>query len=134
MTLAFLGMVDQRRHEAIVRMASRIREREFRLRLDHTGYWRRPEIVWCAASHTPQPLVSLVTHLWEGLEGCGFKPEQRRYRPHVTLMRKAAAAKPQRLKTEIIWPVSHFELMWSHNERGALHYETLNRWPLAGSK
>ena len=73
-------------------------------------------------------------HLWDGLEGCGFEPEQREYRPHVTLMRKAAAVKPQKLKPEITWPVSHFELMWSHNKNGALHYETLNRWPLVGSE
>ena len=130
MTLAFLGMVDQRRYEAICRMASRLREGEFTLNIDHTGYWRRPKILWCAASHTPQPLASLVMHLWDGLEDCGFEPEQRDYRPHVTLMRKSAAVKPQQLKSEIVWPVSHFELMWSHNKDGALHYEILNRWPL----
>ena len=130
MTLAFLGMVDQRRYEAICRMASRLREGEFTLNIDHTGYWRRPKILWCAPSHTPQPLASLVMHLWDGLEGCGFEPEQRDYQPHVTLMRKSAAVKPQQLKSKIVWPVSHFELMWSHNKDGALHYETLNRWPL----
>lgn len=130
MTLAFLGMVDQKRYEAICHMTSRIKASGFRLRLDHIGYWRRPKILWCAPSHTPPHLTSLVMHLWDGLEGCGFEPEQRGYRPHVTLMRKAAAVKPQQLKSEIIWPVSHFELMWSRNMDGALHYETLNRWPL----
>ncbi len=134
MTLAFLGMVDQRRYETICHMASRLKESGFRLRLDHTGYWRRPKILWCAPSHTPQPLASLVTHLWDGLESCGFEPEQRAYKPHVTLMRKAATVRQQQLKSEIIWPVSHFELMWSHNKDGALHYESLNRWPLVGSK
>jgi len=134
MTLAFLGMVDQRRYEAVCRMASRLGEGEFRLSIDHTGYWRRPKILWCAPSHTPEHLASLVMHLWDGLEGCGFQPERREYRPHVTLMRKAAAVKPQKLKAEITWPVSHFELMWSHNKNGALHYETLNRWPLVGSE
>ena len=130
MTLAFLGMVDQRRYEAICRMAFRLRESGFTLRIDHKGYWRRPKILWCAPSHTPQPLASLVMHLWDGLEGCGFEPEQRDYRPHVTLMRKAAAVKSQQLDSEIIWTVSHFELMWSHKKAGVLHYETLNRWPL----
>ena len=130
MTLAFLGMVEGRRDETICRMASRLRESDFTLRLDHTGYWRRPKILWCAPSQTPQPLASLVMHLWDGLEGCGFEPKQRDYRPHVTLLRRAAAVKPQQLKSEIIWKVSHFELMWSHNKDGTLHYETLNRWPL----
>ena len=134
MTLAFLGMVDEGRIETICSMASRIKESGFRLRLDHTGYWRRPKILWCAPSHTSQHLASLVKQLWQGLEGCGFEQEQREYRPHVTLMRKAAAVKPQQLKSQIIWPVSHFELMWSHHKDGALHYETLNRWPLVGSE
>jgi 2'-5' RNA ligase len=134
MTLAFLGMVDEGRIETICSMASCIKESGFRLRLDHTGYWRRPKILWCAPSHTPQHLASLVKQLWQGLEGCGFEQEQREYRPHVTLMRKAAAVKPQQLKSQIIWPVSHFELMWSHHKDGALHYETLDRWMLVGSK
>lgn len=131
MTLAFLGMVDEQRYEAVCRMVSGIRGSEFTLRIDHAGYWRRPKALWCAPSQTPQALASLVTQLWDGLEICGFEPEQRDYRPHVTLMRKAAAVKPQQLQSEIIWPVSYFELMWSHHKEGALHYETLHRWPLA---
>ena len=134
MTLAFLGMVDQRRYKAICRMASRLRESRFTLRLDYTGYWRRPQILWCGPAYTPGPLVELVTHLWDGLEACGFEPEQQDYRPHVTLMRKAAAVKPQQLNTEIVWPVSHFELMWSHSKEGVLRYETLNRWSLVSLK
>ncbi|MEN8214712.1 MAG: RNA 2',3'-cyclic phosphodiesterase [Pseudomonadota bacterium] len=129
-TLAFLGMVDQQRYQAMCQMASRLSEGAFTLELDHTGYWRRPGILWCAPTQTPAPLAALVRHLWEGLERLGFEPEQHSYRPHVTLMRKAAPVKQRQLDMPVVWPVSHFELMCSHHREGAHHYETLNSWPL----
>jgi RNA 2',3'-cyclic 3'-phosphodiesterase len=130
LTLAFLGMVDEERCEQACLAASALEGRGFTLEIDTLGYWRRPRILWCAPSHVPQALNLLVEQLWFGLVGCGFEAEQRPYRPHVTLLRKATAVGRRKLAEPITWTAAHFELMWSRSVANRLHYETLQRWRL----
>lgn len=130
LTLAFLGMVDERRCEQVCHVASGLDGQGFTLEIDAVGYWRRPRILWCAPSHVPPALNLLVEQLWSGLVGCGFAAELRPYRPHVTLLRKAAAVDRQKLAEPITWSAAHFELMWSRSVANRLHYETLRRWRL----
>jgi 2'-5' RNA ligase len=115
LTLAFLGMVDEGRCEQVCRVASSLEGQGFTLEIDTIGYWRRPRILWCAPSRVPQALNLLVEQLWSGLVDCGFEAEQRPYRPHVTLLRKAVAVDRQKLAVPITWTAAHFELMWSRS-------------------
>ncbi|MBV2095384.1 MAG: RNA 2',3'-cyclic phosphodiesterase [Candidatus Thiodiazotropha sp.] len=131
MTLVFLGQIAPSQRRCIEDVADRIRSAPFDLTIDHTGYWPRPRILWASPEETPKALGQLVADLNNGLRGCGFEPERRSYKPHVTLYRKAHKAITTQLASPITWRVNEFVLAASatadsHRSR----YQVLNRWRL----
>ncbi|MCG8486869.1 MAG: RNA 2',3'-cyclic phosphodiesterase [Chromatiales bacterium] len=132
MTLVFLGQLQGRKLACIEQAAESVSGQRFELSLDHTGYWPRPKIVWIAPQSTPEPLIQLVDGLKQQLAGCGFEPERRTYRPHVTLYRKAQRITPWQLAKPSQWPVKEFVLASSNNPApNQSRYKILQRWPLA---
>ncbi|MCU7932949.1 MAG: RNA 2',3'-cyclic phosphodiesterase [Candidatus Thiodiazotropha sp. (ex Codakia rugifera)] len=131
MTLVFLGQVTASQFQCIEKVADDIQVAPFELTFDHTGIWPRPKIFWAAPDHTPVQLERLVEDLNDGLLGCGFEPEQRAYKPHVTLYRKARHATPARLGASIFWQAREFVLASSTNSgSSAARYQVLRRWAL----
>ncbi|MET0065039.1 MAG: RNA 2',3'-cyclic phosphodiesterase [Candidatus Thiodiazotropha sp.] len=131
MTLVFLGSVASSRLACITQVAERIRSPGFDLSLHHLGFWTRPRILWAAPESTPEPLAALVQGLQTGLQECGFKPETRSYRPHVTLMRKSYPVGADLLEQPIEWPVQEFVLAESTNpQAGGRRYRIVQRWHL----
>ncbi len=128
MTLVFLGKVAPERLECVHRVAGKIAAQPFSIELNRLGYWKRPRILWCSPDHTPHPLIRLVHELQLGLSGCGFRPEQRDYRPHVTLARKAGRVDAGLLDVPVIWRPSEFVLAGSHSGTELPRYRILARW------
>lgn len=134
LTLVFLGQVADERQRCIYEVADGISGKGFELRIDRTGYWPRPRILWAGPAETPESLSQLVFDLKNGLADCGFEPEQRRYKPHVTLYRKALRAVAGEIDTPITWPVSEFVLAVSGGGApGMPRYRVLRRWSLIPS-
>lgn len=88
-----------------------IRAAPFTLTLDRIGCFPRARVLWCGASRHPRALAELPQALNRGLIGCGFRPERRRFAPHVTLARKARPLPARVLADPIDWPVSEFALV-----------------------
>ncbi|MEJ2621568.1 MAG: RNA 2',3'-cyclic phosphodiesterase [Candidatus Thiodiazotropha sp.] len=131
-TLVFLGQLRGRPMACIEQAADAVSGHRFELSIDHAGYWRRPKIVWIAPGTTPEPLIQLVDALKQQLTGCGFEPEQRAYKPHVTLYRKAQRISPWQLEKPIQWQVNEFVLASSNNPVfNQSRYKIMRRWPLA---
>lgn len=131
MTLVFLGPVADARLDCVEQVADRIRPRPFSLHIGGIGYWQRPRILWAGPLETPEPLSQLVFDLQNGLKACGFEPERRHFKPHVTLYRKAAITGPGVIDPAIEWPVGEFVLAVSGGGApGAPRYRVLRRWPL----
>ncbi|MCG7904584.1 MAG: RNA 2',3'-cyclic phosphodiesterase [Candidatus Thiodiazotropha lotti] len=131
MTLVFLGQLRGRKPACIEQAAESLAGQSFELILDHTGYWPKPKIVWLAPQSTPEPLIHLVDGLKQRLTECGFEPEQRLYKPHVTLFRKAQRISPWQLMQPIQWPVKEFVLASSNNPQpNQSRYKILQRWSL----
>jgi 2'-5' RNA ligase len=131
MTLVFLGQVREEQLLCIEQVADEIDGQRFELLVDHTGYWPKPRIVWAAPASTPQPLTDLVDGLNQQLKGCGFEPEHRPFRPHVTLYRKAERIVPWQLEAPIHWKIDEFVLASSNNpEPKQSRYRVLRRWAL----
>ncbi|MEJ2693341.1 MAG: RNA 2',3'-cyclic phosphodiesterase [Candidatus Thiodiazotropha sp.] len=128
MTLVFLGPVAEARLRCVEEVADGILNRPFDLCIDAIGYWPRPRILWAGPREIPEPLRQLVFDLQNGLTACGFEPERRRYKPHVTLYRKAANAHPAVIEPAIEWPVGEFVLAVSGG--GAPRYRVVKRWSL----
>ncbi len=130
-TLVFLGPVAAARQPCIYQAADAIVAPDFSLRIDTLGHWPRPQILWCGPSEIPQPLQRLVLDLQQGLLTCGFEPERRRYKPHVTLHRKVRHAKTGLLEQPIEWLATEFTLAASEGgTSGQSRYRLLHRWPL----
>lgn len=131
MTLVFLGPVADSQQRCIADAADAIVGTPFTLHLDRTGYWPRPRILWAGPEKTPEPLSQLVFDLKNNLTTCGFEPERRKYKPHVTLHRKAIRSERYVITPAIEWRVEEFVLAVSGGgQKGTPRYRVLQRWPL----
>jgi len=130
-TLRFLGSVDADALAAARAAAKATIGERFELVLDRLGHWPRPAVVWLGARGVDDRLLRLVANLNTELESRGFGPDPRPYRPHLTLMRKAAGA-PQYDGglAPIRWPVGGFCLVESRSESEGARYNPLESWPL----
>ena len=109
--------------------------------LDEAGVWRRSGIVWVGSSRVPDALLALVRDCRLGLARCGYEPETRPFKVHVTVARntrghrhaargRAPAADAPRGALPFEWPVDHFCLVQSQLLADGARYEFLKRWPL----
>ncbi len=128
MTLVFLGKVTPEQLPCVRQVGDAVAAEPFVLELSRTGYWKRPRILWCGPDQTPGPLNQLVGNLQQGLSACGFQPEQRIYKPHVTLVRKARPVENPKLNTPIIWRPREFVLAGSRSDTNPPRYRILERW------
>ncbi len=130
MTLAFLGAVEAARLERVMAVAERIHLPGFTLVFSRLGWWRQNQVAWAALAETPLPLSDIVKALRRGLMQEGFKFDERRYLPHVTLLRKAHCPDGVVESYPIRWRVNEFALVRSTLHESGAHYAIVKRWPL----
>jgi 2'-5' RNA ligase len=127
LTVAFLGELTGAGLE-VARQIPPIVVGGFELTLDAVGIWPESKILWLAPSAPPDALGELEARLSDGLAERGFRSEERVYRPHVTLARRA---RPVDLAVEpIAWNVRDLALVESFPDGRNVHYEVLERWPI----
>jgi 2'-5' RNA ligase len=128
LTVAFLGELTAA-GVAVARGVPPIEVGGFELSLDAIGVWPESRVLWLAPRLLPGPLAELEARLWERLAAQGFSAADRVYRPHVTLARRA---RPVAANIEPVrWPVADLVLVESFPDGRSVHYEVLERWPLA---
>ncbi|AXK38910.1 RNA 2',3'-cyclic phosphodiesterase [Crenobacter cavernae] len=135
LTLAFLGDVDEAVLPALEALGARLGQRcvPTRMRLTKFGHWNNG-IVWAAPERTPKALTGLVAELRQGLAELGVESDTRRYKPHITLARRASHLPPL-APGAIVYPLDHLALVASEaGPTGQVAYRTLARWPLSGRK
>ncbi|MES1939614.1 2'-5' RNA ligase [Salinisphaera sp. T5B8] len=126
LTLAFLGRIEAEACTQLCEKASRVQAPAFTLVLDRLGCFVRPGIVWLGPSAVPSPLLDLAAKLDKNTASA---IEKGRYRPHVTIRRKAMAVEGRAI-VPIEWPVSDFSLIASGESGRPGIYRELGRWPL----
>lgn len=131
LTLAFLGRTDACQRDCIEAMANAIRCPPFELRLNRSGYWPRPRVLWIAPAEMPEALTRLATALHSGAEGCGLKLDTRPYRAHITLLRKLARPPQGASCPSVDWAVDRFVLARSSTLPEGVKYEVVGEWGLA---
>ena len=129
MTLRFLGMVDPDRIDDLRRIGDDLPHESFGLVLDETGYWARPQVLWCGPSSPPGGLLSLHQALEGALAAEGWPVEQRPFRPHVTLARKVRQAGAYGPLLPVSWQVRELALVESRAGQVPL-YQPLHVWSL----
>lgn len=128
LTLAFLGNTDAGRRECYERSAATVSFVPFELILADVQWQRRRGVVWIAAREVPAELMGLVSTLNEGLRGCGYVPEERPFRAHITLARKVRRGRPV-VADPISWRVGRFWLVSSRLAAGGSRYTLERCWP-----
>ena len=130
-TLVFLGEVEVDRLEALKLAAEEVSAKRFELCFDQARYWGHNHILYAAPGDVPPKLVQLVSELTRHLIEHRFKFEEREYKTHVTLLRKAQwRDEPLPEMPPVRWRIKDFVLLQSEPQNEGVHYRILARFPL----
>ena len=129
-TLAFLGPRDAAEGSAARAVAEQIAGQGFTLRLDGTGHWHGPRVVWLAPSVVPAALQELEASLRQGLARKGIELDARPFKPHLTLFRKISRVPRDIPAPHLDWLIADFRLIESVTRPEGARYEILDNWPL----
>jgi 2'-5' RNA ligase len=124
-TLAYIGDFPEARIHELHEAVATVTVEPFRLRLDRLEFWPRPKIAALVAATVPPEMDRLVATLKGRILAAGVEPEQRIYRPHVTVVRNARPFETQRLAQSAMLEWSGFELVESVSEPGGVTYRPL---------
>lgn len=128
-TLAFLGDVEEERLPCICEQAASVEFTPFSLVLDQLGQFRRSGILWLGCSSLPESVLQLYQDLSLALVPCGYQPETRAFRPHITLYRRYRARLSDFEFRPIAWAVNDFRLILSEPEATGVRYQSIATFP-----
>jgi 2'-5' RNA ligase len=126
-TLPYIGQFEERQIPDLRELAAQIQVEPFRLVFDRLEYWARPKVACLAAATVPPELERLVSSLNDVLRLVGVTPEDRTYRPHITVSRNARAFTTERLAQRTTTEWSGFELIESVSGPGGATYVPLKQ-------
>lgn len=129
-TLAFLGSVSSDCCERLITQASTIKGQGFQLILDRVGCWKKSHTVWMAPTFVPDELNNLVDQINKIAMSCNVIMDSRRFKPHLTLMRKVKKSIPETPIQAIDWKVNSFALIESVTDPEGVRYTERQSWPL----
>lgn len=129
-TLVFLGQVTAQTEAKLIKLAGNINVSPFSLSFTEAEFWRKPRIVCLTALQVPEPLQQLVLDLSSMAKDLGVSIEERPYRPHVTLVRKAKQLL-QLSPFEFHWQVHSFALYLSESTEQGTRYTVIRQWSLS---
>jgi 2'-5' RNA ligase len=126
-TLAFIGPFPENRVAYLLEQAKEIHVEPFRLNFDRLEFWPRPRVASLSAATVPPELQELVDSLNFIISDLGLKPEDRNYRPHITVVRNARSFTTERLTQRVQTEWSSFELIESVSGPGGVTYIPLKQ-------
>lgn len=130
-TLAFLGQIDARQHEALLQEMNHVKGQPFSLTLNTTALWEGPKILLAAPGEPDNALMDLARQVRKAARAARVQVDNRPYRPHVTLVRKATDTLPAPLFTpDISADFSQFHLFESFSNAQGVRYPIRHSWPL----
>lgn len=133
LTLLFLGETDINKIDTICAAVKNIQINAFNMTIQKTLFWKTKQIISAQAENYPQELFSLVDAIRNALNTTGLMFDERTYKPHITLVRKAANPIPESLNKPIEWRVKQWLLLQSKQTDQGIKYVALGRWPLGSS-
>ena len=126
-TLVFIGTFPAHRVPYLLERAAQIRVAPFSLNFDRLEFWARPRVACLSAATVPPELQALVDSLNGIMLDLGLKPEDRAYRPHITVVRNARHFETERLTQRVTTEWSGFELVESLSSPGGVRYVPLKQ-------
>lgn len=126
-TLVFLGNVNETQQAAMTEAAAQISVPPMTLTFNQLAYWKRPAIVCLVAERVDPIVLTLVEQLTAAALKNGIAVEQRPYRPHITLLRKAKVL-PELEIQPIDWLADNFCLVESCSTPTGVAYRVIQQW------
>jgi len=126
-TLVFLGNVDTESELMLRQGVGDIKVKPFDLHFDQLAFWSKPRVLCLLTQHYDEQLLMLFNALKCKVEQCGIQTEDRPYKPHITVARKACEFIDTK-KFSIEWPVQSFCLVESCSTTDGVRYQVLQRW------
>jgi len=126
-TLLFLGSTPAEAEKRVRLAVENIRIQPFSLYFDQLIFWEKPKILCLTTEQYDPQLAILVDALKKLVEQCGISIEDRTYKPHITLARKAR----ELINTEvqpIEWRAGSFCLLESCSSAYGIDYRVLQCW------
>lgn len=130
LTLHFIGNIFRHELECLQQRAREVLAEPFKVSIDDAGSFARPKVAWLGCGEIPPELDRLHFELGKRLRGCGFKPEKRRFSPHVTVARKITAPPPAPCLEPVTWQVEGFALIESRQQENGVKYLPIEEYPL----
>ena len=130
LTLIFLGQVQQHREQQLRKQLRTLDVKQFDLELDEAGAFTHCRINWVGPRIIPKGLKDLHQALKHISHDLGFHTEERAYKPHVSLLRKAKT-QPEHAIEPIPWKVDRYCLIESKLKDNGVQYEILEEFQLA---
>jgi 2'-5' RNA ligase len=126
-TTAFIGEFPEDRLPELQARAAQIAVEPFRLRFDRVEFWPRPKVASLVAATVPPELQSLVDAQNALLTDFGIMVEDRTFRPHITVVRRAKPFETQRLAQAAVIEWTGFRLVESISQPGGATYRPLKQ-------
>ncbi|HSN51163.1 MAG TPA: RNA 2',3'-cyclic phosphodiesterase [Woeseiaceae bacterium] len=126
-TTAFIGSFPEADIPGLLARAAEIPVEPFRLRFDRVEFWPRPKVASLVAPTVPPELQRLVDAHNALLADYGVAFEDRTYRPHITVVRRARPFETQRLAQPAVVDWTGFELVESVSQPGGATYHPLKQ-------
>lgn len=134
LTLAFLGSVDNMQYERLLALlAQENRDKwpgPFSLRLDRIDYWQHNGIIHATCSRPSEELQYLSNVLVLLAKSSGIPVRERRFVPHLTLVRKVRKLPVPASDADWTLDVDRFSLVESSLLASGARYRTLRGWTL----
>ncbi len=130
-TLVFLGNVDDAIATAVQQRAGDIIAPPISLQFDELDYWVKPKVVCLTCQRQPKAVYQLVNALTAMLTEYPVRVEQRPYRAHITLARKAKQ-RPELNFSPVVINADSFALVESISTEKGVRYQVRERWLLEG--
>jgi 2'-5' RNA ligase len=126
-TLVFIGNFEEENIPALQSAARQIEPFHIRLRFDRISFWQAPKVASVNPRNAPAELEELVKSLEGILLPFGFLPNERVYRPHITVARRARPFTEIPLARPIDLEWSSFELVESVSTTRGTKYNPLKQ-------
>lgn len=126
-TLVFLGGVDEEKQVIITQAASTIDVQPMQLTFNRLSYWKKPAVVCLSAEFIDPALSRLVEQLTLAAAQNQIAIDERPYKPHLTLLRKARSL-PEIEFEPIKWQTDCFCLVESCSTPCGVEYRVIKRW------
>jgi len=131
LTLHFIGNVYLDQLACLQRQARRVKGAGFDLVIDTRGCFGKSRVAWLGCSEVPTALRQLHQQLGRRLQQCDYRPEARRYNPHVTVARKIRSVTDSTDFAALPWRVENFVLIESKASDNGVKYRVIETYPLS---